>query len=410
MNKKVVLVSALEPWSMMNNVGAPSLYETLKGYSAGGFEVTYITYHKKRDKKNLSHSENIDLVLPGLTTVRVDKGSSPNFLGSRISAKLSRIHHEPLSLYRAVKKYLDETAEPPAILYGYEAHGILAISKLDTDYGSKSTIVNRFQGTILGNRYKNLWYCLRKYEMFKILGEKADKYVMTNDGTLGDKALKYWNKDINENNLLFIRNGFNFESFLKEHDRRTVIESLGLDPSNFFAFTVSRLTKWKRVDRAIEVIAKFHLQYPDLHLVIVGDGEHKNNLIQLVKEKKISDKVHFLGGQGREKVAKLMATLDMFLSLYDVSNLGNPLFEAMISGQCIVTLDNGTTAEVISHDENGIMVAPENKQDLYREFEELLTNQKKRDRLKNASRKWANENLQSWPDRMEEEIKFVLGN
>ena len=406
-NKKVVLLSALEPWSMQNNVGAPSLYETLKGYSDGGFEVTYITYHKTRERKNLSHKENIDLDLPGLTTLRVDKGSAPSVFNSRLAAKMNRLHYEPLSLYHAVKKYLDESSETPAILYAYEAHGVQAVSKLDKKYKSNSIVVNRFQGTILGNKYKNILHCLRKYEMFRILREKADKYVMTNDGTLGDKALKYWNKDVNDENLLFIRNGFNFESFLKAADRDSVIKSLGLNPDNFYAFTVSRLTLWKRVDRAIDLIYEFHKKYPKLHLIVVGDGEYKEDLINLAKEKNISDRIHFIGGQGREKVAELMASLEVFLSLYDVSNLGNPLFEAMISAQCVITLDNGTTKEVISHNENGIMVAPEDRRALYSEFETILNNEEKRLRLKKASKQWADKNLQSWSDRMKEEIQWV---
>ena len=243
--------------------------------------------------------------------------------------------------------------------------------------------------------------------MFRILHEKADKYVMTNDGTLGDKALKYWNKDVNDENLLFIRNGFNFESFLKAADRDSVIKSLGLNPDNFYAFTVSRLTLWKRVDRAIDLIYEFHKKYPKLHLIVVGDGEYKEDLINLAKEKNISDRIHFIGGQGREKVAELMASLEVFLSLYDVSNLGNPLFEAMISAQCVITLDNGTTKEVISHNENGIMVAPEDRRALYSEFETILNNEEKRLRLKKASKQWADKNLQSWSDRMKEEIQWV---
>ncbi|MCR9226403.1 MAG: glycosyltransferase [Flavobacteriaceae bacterium] len=408
MKKTIVLASSLEPWSIQLKSGAPSLYETLKGYSDAGFLTTYITYEKSIGITNLSHSHNIDLQLPGLTTIRVPKKQAPSFLGSRISGKVNRVYYESWTLLDALRDYLDKQETPPTILYAYEAQAIHAISRLEKKHKNGSIIVNRYQGTILGGRYKQIIHCLRKYEMFRVLKDKADKYIMTNDGTLGDKALKYWNKSVGNNNLLFLRNGFNFENFLGEHNRKTVIESLGLAPNNFYAFTVSRLTLWKRVDRAIDLIEHFHRAHPELHLIVVGDGEHKSKLQEFAEEMKVTDRVHFIGAQSRKKVAELMASLDLFLSLYDVSNLGNPLFEAMICGQCVVTLDNGSTKEVITNNQNGIIVEPDDKENLNKEFGELLKNENKRNRLKISARNWANENLQSWPDRMKEEVEWVL--
>ncbi|AWX44539.1 Alpha-monoglucosyldiacylglycerol synthase [Flagellimonas maritima] len=407
MKKTIVLLSALEPWSMKTGAGAPSLYETIKGYSDNGFQITYITYQKYVQKLNISHSQNIDLDLPGLNTLRVKKIKGPIFFGPRFLGKLNRLYYEPKTLLNALEDYLNNLEETPSILYAYEAQAVHAISMLKRKYKDKSIVVNRFQGTILGNRYREYFYCLRKYEMFRILRNKADKYIMTNDGTHGDEALKYWNANVNDNNLLFIRNGFNFQSFQKTKSRTATIGELGLDPKNFYAFTVSRLTYWKRVDRAIGLIEKFAKKHPKLHLIVVGEGEHKLDLIELAESKGVSDKVHFIGAQSREKVAELMQALDVFLSLYDVSNLGNPLFEAMICGQCIITLDNGTTKEVIEHNKNGIIVSPDNKSDLQKEFETLLMNEEKRIRLKKTAKAWAERNLQSWSNRMKKEIDWI---
>ena len=46
MNKSILLISALEPWSMDNNIGAPSLYEAIKGFSDAGHKITYLTFTK----------------------------------------------------------------------------------------------------------------------------------------------------------------------------------------------------------------------------------------------------------------------------------------------------------------------------------------------------------------------------
>ena len=410
MNKKILIISALEPWSMQNNIGAPSLYETLKGYSVAGYEIIYLTFNKNEKVKNISHAHNIDPKLPSLKTIRVNQKSAPNFLGARISTKLNRLFFHPHSLLKGVKNYLKNEEIGPGIIYGYEEQAVYVVSKLPKKLKKNRKIIHRFQGTILGKNNNKISHCLRKYETYRALKLKADLYVMTNDGTFGDKAITYLNKDVNQHNLLFPRNGFNFEQFTKTHDRKKIISDLGFNPEDTFAFTVSRLTYWKRVDRAIELINKFHLKYPKLHLIIVGEGEYKEALQELVHQYKLDDKIHFLGGLGREKVAEFMSCLDIFLSLYDVSNLGNPLFEAMISGQCVVTLDNGTTAEVIKNNDNGIIVNPEDIEQLNKEFEDLIEDPQKRERLRQSAKQWADTNLYSWADRMKNEVAWINNN
>src|SRR3546814_20511882 len=67
--KRVVFVCAGEPWSIGKDVGAPSFYETLKGYCEAGAEVHFLT-HNKSGVNNDAHAHAVEVELPGLVTHR----------------------------------------------------------------------------------------------------------------------------------------------------------------------------------------------------------------------------------------------------------------------------------------------------------------------------------------------------
>ena len=91
-------------------------------------------------------------------------------------------------------------------------------------------------------------------------------------------------------------------------------------------------------------------------MVIIGDGTEKNSLLQLSAELGLSDHIHFFGAVDQRTVSSCLVAADAFLSLYDLSNLGNPIMEAMMCGKPIITLDVGDTKELITNGENGILL------------------------------------------------------
>lgn len=56
---------------------------------------------------------------------------------------------------------------------------------------------------------------------------------------------------------------------------------LNLPPNAFLTITVSRLVKWKRVDRAINAFNM--IKEKDAFLLIIGDGEEREHYESLEK-------------------------------------------------------------------------------------------------------------------------------
>jgi len=88
----------------------------------------------------------------------------------------------------------------------------------------------------------------------------------------------------------------------------------------------SRLVYWKRLDRALELACHLRPKVPDLLLVIVGDGTDRPRLEAEAVRLGVSDSVRFAGAVAHTQMPVFYQTADVFGSLYDLSNAGNPLF------------------------------------------------------------------------------------
>lgn len=93
--------------------------------------------------------------------------------------------------------------------------------------------------------------------------------------------------------------------------------------------------------------------------------------------------------------------------MYDYSNLGNPLLEAMLAGKCCVALDVGGTSKVMKHLETGNLININHLDSLSEVLIDLLKNQQLREYLGVNARNWALHNLESWAERLEKELREI---
>ncbi len=227
---------------------------------------------------------------------------------------------------------------------------------------------------------------------------------MTNDGTQGDRVLQQLGVEIGR--VRFWLNGVNWESFRFMPQSQEAKTFLKLH-AKYVLLCLSRLHSWKRVDRSLRALPAVLERFPDTVLVIVGDGPERKRLEQLALELGVREHVRFEGAVPHTRVPKYLAAADIFLSLYDLSNVGNPLLEAMMAGKCIVTLNNGDTGRFIRNGENGVLLEYEELPKLPEVIKELLANEELRNRLGTNARKFAEERFWSWKERLEAEIAEV---
>jgi glycosyltransferase involved in cell wall biosynthesis len=120
------------------------------------------------------------------------------------------------------------------------------------------------------------------------------------------------------------------------------------------------------------------------HLVVVGDGERREELGRLADELGLASRIHFLGW--RSDLEAILAELDMVIC--SSRNEGTPvaLIEAMAAGVPVVSTDVGGVGDLVVHDETGWLVPPGDPPALARAIQGLLADPALRARLAVAAR------------------------
>jgi len=119
--------------------------------------------------------------------------------------------------------------------------------------------------------------------------------------------------------------------------------------------TVGRLTSRKNHDCLIKAIKDL-----DVILLIIGDGEEYQNLVNLSNSLKLGKKIKFIKSVNNDQIQNYYNSADLFVSMYDssIEGLPIPVLEAMASGLPIIiskpveNLSDGLEDSVIFSDIN----------------------------------------------------------
>jgi glycosyltransferase involved in cell wall biosynthesis len=158
-------------------------------------------------------------------------------------------------------------------------------------------------------------------------------------------------------------------------------QSLGIPADCLLIGTVSRLHPQKGIDYLLSALLPVRERFPDVRLLLAGDGELRSELQTRVFELGLVETVIFIGM--RTDIPEFLATLDLFVlpSLWE--GLPNVLLEAMAARKAIVATAVGGTTELIRHGENGLLVPPRDSAGLSDAILNLLSDHNKRSQMGN---------------------------
>jgi glycosyltransferase involved in cell wall biosynthesis len=117
---------------------------------------------------------------------------------------------------------------------------------------------------------------------------------------------------------------------------------------------VSRLVPGKGQEHLVAAMAKLAGAYPDVVLVLVGGGERREHVEQLVADAGLVDRVHFLGD--RFDVADLLTAADIFVFGSESEGFGLVTMEAMAASQPVVAFALPALREYVVEGATGHLV------------------------------------------------------
>ncbi|MHB8996109.1 MAG: glycosyltransferase family 4 protein [Armatimonadota bacterium] len=139
--------------------------------------------------------------------------------------------------------------------------------------------------------------------------------------------------------------------------RRAVREELRLPQDAFVAISVTRLSRQKSPTDLVAAAAKIVERLPNAHLVIVGDGPLRDDVVADIAARKLAKNVHML--LARRDVPRLLHAADVFVLSSRWEALGMVYLEAAATGlACVGTAVDGAV-EAVDDGVTGIMTPPE---------------------------------------------------
>ena len=172
--------------------------------------------------------------------------------------------------------------------------------------------------------------------------------------------------------ITVIFNSVDIRRYHLNADKKNVREDLGIDQQATIISVVATFKVQKGHRFLIEAASSLVKRFPDLQILLIGDGELRNELENQTKDLGLVNHIQFLGT--RHDIPKLLAASDMFVlpSLWE--GLPMALVEAMASGLPIVATDVSGSKQAILPGKTGILVPPGNVEDLENAIIHLLKN------------------------------------
>jgi len=250
---------------------------------------------------------------------------------------------------------------------------------------------------------------------------RADRVVTVSDGIKNDLIRNY---GVIEKMIQTIYNFVDLENI--DHLTSESIEEnmKSLLENGSTVINVGRLSEAKGQQHLIRAFKKVSGELPDSRMIIVGDGEWRKYLEELIDELDLKNRVFLIGN--RNNPYKYLKQADLFVLSSVYEGFGIVLIEAMACGLPIISTDCPSGPAEILSDGSGVLVpAPDGKKysgndpltaeenTLADEMIRLLKDESERDRLKNDSLKrsgdFSSEKIiQQWKNLISELMKGTL--
>jgi len=174
--------------------------------------------------------------------------------------------------------------------------------------------------------------------------------------------------------ITVIYSGIDTANVASPTEGKLIRDHYGLSSIQPVIGTVANLFPRKGYEYLIEALVEIRKKIPDVHCLIVGEGDHRYRtiLMEMVMTRDLDRVVTFAGFQ--QDIVAHIAALDVFVLPSVMEGFGIVLLEAMAMGKPVVATDVGGIPEVVEDKVTGFLVPPRNGDALAQKILYLLEN------------------------------------
>ena len=214
------------------------------------------------------------------------------------------------------------------------------------------------------------------------LGELLMQFLSYGIPFLFKRFSKYYDYNFFSSNVMLSKYkdmGFNsceYVPFLgidshKYHPNNSCYDPIPDDSRTVLLFA-GRIAEEKNITQLLEAFPIISSQFPDVHLVIVGDGPQEDIIRSLAS--KFGSNVTVWGRSLGTEILGWFARADIFINPSTSENFCRTNMEALASGTPVITASAGGNPEQVEHGTNGFLFEPNNPVDLAERTIHLLEN------------------------------------
>ncbi len=135
-------------------------------------------------------------------------------------------------------------------------------------------------------------------------------------------------------------------------------DNYGVEPDQKVLLFVGRLGQEKNVTFLLKAFQAVQEQFPETRLALVGKGPQEESLRKMSKQMGLEDKVIFTGVLPRHVIVNCYASADLFVFPSVTETQGLVIGEAKATGLPVVAIRAFGPAEMVAHNEDGILTDP----------------------------------------------------
>ncbi len=353
------------------------LYYSTSYYAKHGGSIQAIEFYKQLiANKSISKSFIFPLKSKNQSFVADEKFSVRQFLRRIPLLQVLFFYRRNSFYFQGLVKEIVEV-KPDVILMQIDSN-FLQIAQLKKLFPN-ILICTQINGSPFDEPFKNIafkkWFlrqqtnCYLKSDLNFFISEFSRNRIM---GETTDKS-----RDI------VIHNGTDTEKFFPIKDKITLRKKWSYPEKAFILGYIGTLDFHKRLGLLVDVFKELKEEFPDLSLIIIGDGPAFSKILAKIKKLNLEDSVELRGWLKHENINENLNCFDVAVHHY-ASTYMNPLkiFEYLSAGLPVVCPDIPSVRQAF-HNGNDLLITGATKIDLKNSLKEIITNVELRERLSN---------------------------
>jgi len=180
-----------------------------------------------------------------------------------------------------------------------------------------------------------------------------------------------------------IPNGIETDRFENISHLGRLKRELGMKPDDPLIASIGSLSPVKNQVMLLTAAVRMIRSYPNLHIILVGDGPLKHLLLEVREKMGLTPYVHFLGL--RKDIPEILSESDIFVSTSRWEGLPLSILEAMAAAKPIVATAVPGVLEVLE-EKSGVLIPLDDIDELTKALQTLLEDPQKREELGRMAR------------------------